>query len=609
MRSINLRRFGCVAVVLCLWIVLIILRAVALSIFDAGHFRQEEARKTRSFRYKAERGVIYDRNGYPLVKNEDSAWIGYNKKADKILLDDVAARKMIRAIRIRDAEKAVLSGSNADMIVSDVRRIGPEAILSDSDTAKKAAAEIAKKYSDRILSGDKYIARSVICDIAEKLQKQDKPSQKIVEEMLREAGKKTPGRVEKRDKYDSDGSHMGFLKQLVMRLLVTSDVNKEDIIVYTEDEAMGLLAGALGKPEAVVREKIRNCPTNTCYVVEHGSMDIYNRVKDLQIRGINPELRTIREYPEKELGAGVIGSTTYEYDAVNSDPNATKQMRMETLRGGIEQFYDKELKGSDGYMEANVFWDGKPVADTERKMHPKQDGWSITLTIDRDIQSIAEFALKKVAERFTPERAMAVVMDPHNGEILAMANYPFWDPNNRRRYNAVLNQNLAAVSAYEPGSTMKAFTVAAAINEGLGPDEVVGSCNGFRYLGNEAPLKCDLHAGKYAHGHGAVTPRIILQESCNLGASYCGERLSGPVLYDYFEKFGLTKKASTEIGNASPGIWTPPSRWGRRDLWSVSFGQHASTTILNVAAGYCVLAGGGVYHKPRLIKKIEDGDH
>ncbi|MBQ9358387.1 MAG: penicillin-binding protein 2, partial [Abditibacteriota bacterium] len=268
-----------------------------------------------------------------------------------------------------------------------------------------------------------------------------------------------------------------------------------------------------------------------------------------------------------------------------------------------------ELKGTNGFMEANVFWDGKPVAATERKVHSKQDGWSITLTIDRDIQFFADYALSKVAQRFNPERAMAVVMDPHNGEILAMSNYPFWDPNKRNKYNSLLNQNLAVVSAYEPGSTMKAFTVAAALNEGVGPDEVVGSCNGFRYSGSEPPLKCDLHAGKYAHGHGAVTPRIILQESCNLGASYCGERLSGPVLYDYFDKFGLTKKASTEIGNESPGIWTVPSRWGRRDLWSVSFGQHASTTILNVAAGYCALANGGVYYRPKLIKAMEDGDH
>ncbi|MBO4548114.1 MAG: penicillin-binding protein 2 [Abditibacteriota bacterium] len=609
MRRLNLSRSLWVGTFLCLFVTAILCRLISVSIFDAGHYRQEEARKSKTFEYRAERGIIYDRNGYPLVKNEDAAWIGFNKKAEKILLDDVLARRTIRDIRARDAKKRLLSGGNAARITAFIADSDPGLILTGGETADRVTEELRKKFPDPELKDNKVIARSIVRDIAKKLKEQGELSGSIVSDMLAEADEITPGHIETRDKYSAADSHLGFVKSLLMRLLVNKDINKKEVVVYTDDEAVGLLARAVNKPRDVVKDKIDRCTKNTCYVVEHGSMDIYNAVRDLQIRGINPELRTVREYPEKELGAGLVGSTTYEYDAVNRDPNATKQMRMETLRGGIEQFYDKELRGSDGYMEANVFWDGKPVADSERKMHAKQDGWNITLTIDRDIQFFAEYALRRVAMNFTPERAMAVVMDPKNGEILAMANYPFWDPNNRKSYNALLNQNLAAVSAYEPGSTMKAFTVAAAINEGLGPDEVVGHCSGYRYLGSEAPLKCDLHAGKYAHGHGAVTPRIILQESCNLGASYCGERLTGPVLYDYFDKFGLTKKACTEIGNESPGIWTVPSKWGRRDLWSVSFGQHASTTILNVAAGYCAIANGGVYYRPKLIKAIEDGDH
>ena len=516
MSKTNLTRCKQAGAILCLFVLLIIYRLVSVSIFDAGHYRQEEARKSKTFEYKAQRGIIYDRNGYPLVKNEDAAWIGFNKKAEKILLDDILTRKVIKDIRVRDAKKQLLSGGNAQAIAAYVADSDPALILRSDEAAGRVADELKKRFSDPELRDDRVIARRIVRDIAEKLRQKGEVTPGLAREMLAEADEITPGRIETKDKYDTSDAHLGFVKSLLMRLLVDKDINKKEIVVYTDDEAIGLLAKAVNKPKSVVKDKIDKCPKNTCYVVEHGSMKIYDAVRSLQIRGINPELRTVREYPEKELGAGLVGSTTYEYDAVNSDPNATKQMRMETLRGGIEQFYDKELRGSDGYMEANVFWDGKPVADSERKMHAKQDGWNITLTIDRDIQFFAEYALRKVAVNFTPERAMAVVMDPHNGEILAMANYPFWDPNNRKSYNSLLNQNLAAVSAYEPGSTMKAFTVAAAINEGLGPDEVVGSCSGYRYLGNEPPLKCDLHAGKYAHGHGAVTPRIILQESCNL---------------------------------------------------------------------------------------------
>jgi stage V sporulation protein D (sporulation-specific penicillin-binding protein) len=245
-------------------------------------------------------------------------------------------------------------------------------------------------------------------------------------------------------------------------------------------------------------------------------------------------------------------------------------------------------------------------------------GGDITLTIDAAIQKYTEDAVKEVFEAQDAEAAVAVVLSPKTGEILAMSTYPAFTQQEVTRYYqnaATLGrvpafpglQNRAVALPYEPGSTLKAITVAAAMQEKIVSAQSYSFyCMGKQTIGPDT-IHCALHA-PFESGHGDTSLTSLLQNSCNLATADCGFKLGRDKLYEYEQRFGLTQLPQSGMPGESRGQLNAANKWSKLKLANVSFGQGISATPLQVAAAYGVLANGGTYRHPHVIKTIETSD-
>ncbi|MGQ9580128.1 MAG: peptidoglycan D,D-transpeptidase FtsI family protein [Armatimonadota bacterium] len=305
------------------------------------------------------------------------------------------------------------------------------------------------------------------------------------------------------------------------------------------------------------------------------------------IPGIGVWFHKKRVYPEGPAAAHVLGFVNIE-----GKPLA-----------GIEWQFDNILSNRDGLMRAEVDVRDRviPWAAKEVVSEPK-DGKDLFLTIDLVIQFAAEAALKRVAEKFHPESACAIVLDPRNGDILAMANYPSFDPNAALKFSSSTWANRAVAHRYEPGSTLKAVTVAAALNEGISPNGVLTYCTGKMRVGNST-IRCSLHH-PFERGHGAVNMSNIIKYSCNIGAAELAMRLGADKLRRYEEAFGLLSKPGAGFSFEAVGYVPKADQWSTVRLANVAFGQGIAVTPLHMASVYATIANGGVYVSPRIVRGI-----
>ncbi len=219
---------------------------------------------------------------------------------------------------------------------------------------------------------------------------------------------------------------------------------------------------------------------------------------------------------------------------------------------GLERVQNVTLTGVDGLETTEL--DARR-RDIPQSLHLKQapvNGKDIVLTIDSTIQQIAEEALGKMAQTYHPQHACAVVLDPKTGEVLALANYPLFDPNSTAKTEPGLWRNRAVADLYEPGSTLKLVTVAAALNEGISPHAIV-TCCGRREKIKGGRLTCSVHP-PFMAGHGPVDMYKIIQYSCNIGAAHLAMRMGAEKLYSYEKAFGLLDRTDAGFGCEAVGL-------------------------------------------------------
>lgn len=308
------------------------------------------------------------------------------------------------------------------------------------------------------------------------------------------------------------------------------------------------------------------------------------------LRCISTQREIKRAYPAGMLAAQVLGFTDIDNKGVE----------------GIEHSKNKELTGTDGKVVTEIDILRRSIPETRLVKEEPKDGSNIHLTLDITIQHIAEKALKNMAEKYKPTTASAIVLNPKTGDILAIANYPTYDPNQSRNVNSKLWRNRAVSDLYEPGSTLKTLTVAAAINEGFNPNTVFTYCNGReRIKGGSIP--CVLHH-PYESGHGRVDMNLIIRHSCNIGAAHVAMRLGAEKLRKYEELFGLNSVTKSGFGGEARGWLRPAKNWRTIELADIGFGQGIAVTPLQMAAVYAAIANKGVYVTPKIIKTIELSD-
>ena len=268
---------------------------------------------------------------------------------------------------------------------------------------------------------------------------------------------------------------------------------------------------------------------------------------------------------------------------------------------GLELQYDKYLTGSKGAIKYYSDAKGNKLNKQQKYIEPV-NGMNISLTIDLDIQMSIERELDNIVDMFSPDNALAIVMDPKTGEILGMGSRPDYDPNNYKDYTTeVLSRNLPIWSSYEPGSTFKIITMSSSVEEGI----VDLDKDTFYDSGSVKVDGSTLRCWK-AGGHGHQTFLEVLQNSCNPGFVKLGQMLGKEKLFNYIKLFGFGNKTGIDLNGEGTGIIFDLDRVGNVELATTAFGQGVSVTPIQQVAAVASVVNGGYLYQPYIVKSISE---
>lgn len=298
-----------------------------------------------------------------------------------------------------------------------------------------------------------------------------------------------------------------------------------------------------------------------------------------------------RVYPQGKLLANVLG-----FVQANKNPTEEGPEGLE----GIELRYDSMLAGAKVQVKQNKLTKKRIYEDDidiESEIGDSKKGSDIYLTIDSEIQFIAEEELARMVEKVHAKWGGVVIMEPYSGKILAMANYPTYEPERYREYPIENKRNFAVSDLFEPGSTFKSFSILAVLNENLAkPGELVYGENGSFIFGKK--LVRDSHPNQW------MTIRDVVVNSSNIGTIKFADRLTNEQLYNYFTMFGFGQKSGINIPGESNKPIRDYKKWYPIDKGNLSFGQGLSVNMVQLARAYAAIYNGGVLWKPVLVDKI-----
>ena len=291
------------------------------------------------------------------------------------------------------------------------------------------------------------------------------------------------------------------------------------------------------------------------------SYETADKIKNLKLDGVYLVKESKRSYPYDTYLAHTLGFVGVDNQGLS----------------GIELTYDKYLTGEDGAIKYYSDAKGNKLKLNEVYEQP-QDGMNITLTINNEIQSSLERELDNAVTKYDPDRAIGIVMDPNNGEILAMSARPNFSPSNYQDYSLEeINRNLPIWATYEPGSTFKIITLAAALEEG----KVDLDKDTYNDSGSIKVENATLHCWKHG-GHGHETFLQVVENSCNPGFVVLGQRLGKNKLFEYIDKFGFGKKTGIDLNGEGTGIIFDLNKVGPVELATTAFGQGVSVTPIHL---------------------------
>ncbi|WP_153462500.1 MULTISPECIES: stage V sporulation protein D [Sediminibacillus] len=269
---------------------------------------------------------------------------------------------------------------------------------------------------------------------------------------------------------------------------------------------------------------------------------------------------------------------------------------------GLEQYYDEQLSGEKGSLSYFSDAKGQRMADLADVYNPPVDGDSLKLSIDSRVQTIMERELDLAVSKYNPDGAIAIAVDPKTGGVLGMSSRPDFDPEHYQDYDAsVYNKNLPIWSTYEPGSTFKIITLAAALEE----DAVDLYEEEFYDDGSIEVGGSTLHCWK-SGGHGHQTFLEVVQNSCNPGFVTLGERLGKEKLFSYIDDFGFGKKTGIDLQGEGTGILFKPENIGPVELATTAFGQGVSVTPIQQVMAVAAAVNGGYLYEPYIAEEWLD---
>lgn len=307
-------------------------------------------------------------------------------------------------------------------------------------------------------------------------------------------------------------------------------------------------------------------------------------VRALRVPGVQLTEEARRFYPNRELAAHILGFANV--DGVGIE--------------GLELSMEERLRGANEPVQAIRDRRGHVVFSSQLLDERAAQGDDVYLTLDKTIQHVTERELALAVRTSEAQSGTVVVMDPQSGDILAMASYPTYNPNEPTRAPVADRRNRAITDRFEPGSTVKPFTIAAGLAANVvQPEESIDCGNGRLEIGTDVI--------RDTHVYDALTPAEVLAHSSNIGSANIGARLGRRGLYRAFRRFGFGQPTGLPLPGETGGILRHHSRWYDLDLATVSFGQGMSVTTLQLAGAMSVIASGGRLMQPRLVRRIVDG--
>ena len=312
-----------------------------------------------------------------------------------------------------------------------------------------------------------------------------------------------------------------------------------------------------------------------CWIARKADAETANRIRSLNLRGIYFQKESKRFYPKRELAAQVIGYVGTDDEGLS----------------GIEREYDDKLHGKPGEMLVSVDARRKWFGSVEKQPEP---GQNVVLTIDQQIQYIAERELQTAMQQTHAEAGTLIVENPHTGEILALANQPTFNPNLTREITPAKLKNHAVSDVYEPGSTFKVVTISAALEEKLTTPQEVFDCQ----MGSIVINGMRIHDSR---PHGLLPVSDILAESSDVGSIKIGMRLGDERFYKYIRGFGFGQQTGIELPGETRGLTKPPNRWSRVSFAAISMGQEIGITPLQLVGLVSTMANDGVWVAPRIV--------
>lgn len=369
-------------------------------------------------------------------------------------------------------------------------------------------------------------------------------------------------------------------------VLATNIGTKKVFIVPREikniEKTSEILADVLKMEKADVFEKASQIDDPWIFLKEIPAIE-GEKIKN--IAGVHFESYLERFYPRERMASHVLGF----YNKENKG------------QYGIEQYWQEELRGVDGYRKGVKDAKGKFILPLTKIQEPV-DGNDLILTLDPNIQLFLEIKTKEIFEKYAPRNATIIVLAPKTGEVLGMASFPNFDPNNYEEKEDISVFKNPAILAYEPGSIFKPFTAAMAIEEKKVTPQTTYYDSGEIKIGSHTIRNSDLKS------HGTQTMTNVIELSLNTGAVFMQQQVGNDKFLDYVKKFGFGTKTGIDLSGEETGsianILHPQSGDGAIEYANASFGQGISATPIQILTAFTAIANQGQMVKPHLVKKI-----
>jgi cell division protein FtsI (penicillin-binding protein 3) len=341
------------------------------------------------------------------------------------------------------------------------------------------------------------------------------------------------------------------------------------------------LAKALGLRTRTVRRKLTS-GRRFVWLKRQATPKEADAVRALHLKGVDFLPEHTRFYPNTTLAAQVLGFTGIDGHGLE----------------GLEFYYDRELHG--GEHTITVFKDALGRGFNADELNAlAQVGNNLILTLDGHIQYIAEQALAEAVATYEARSGMAIVMNPRTGALLALAHYPTFNPNAFRKYDRFTWRDRAITDPFEPGSTMKIFSAAAALESGATTPNSIFFCeNGTYTVGRHT-----VHDHK---SYGWLSLQQIVKYSSNIGVVKVAQKMGGQTLFETLRAFGFGERSNVDCPGESPGSLSSYRRWSAIDTGAIAFGQGVSVTGLQLISAAAALANDGLMMKPHIVQAVTD---